>query len=165
MISYDTWLNAIQSINDCIDINGLHPNYSKLGCRNMIASMSRIFSSSLNHRFIPRDRLRGEIRQVITNSIGKISDSDTYSPITISENCLKSFEYCISDHLCNSLPLSSQQFGFRKHTSTLMATTILKEIIIDYKNAVNAVYVAFIDLSKAFDKVNLFPNSVVIRLQ
>ncbi len=35
-----------------------------------------------------------------------------------------------------------------------MATTILKKIIIDYKNAGSSLYAAFIDLSRAFDKVN-----------
>ncbi len=146
--------DAIQSINDCIDIDGLHANHFKLGGRHMITFMSKMFSSFLNHGFIPRDMLRGEIRPIIKNSIGKISDSDNYRPITISTNCLKIFEYCISDHLCNSLPLSTRQFGFRKNTSTLMATTILKEIIMNYKDAGSSVYAAFIDLSKAFDKVN-----------
>ncbi len=35
-----------------------------------------------------------------------------------------------------------------------MATTILKEIIIDYKNARSSAFAAFKDLSTAFDKVN-----------
>ena len=69
--------------------------------------------------------------------------------------CLKIFEYCILTHLKSSIILHANQFGFRRHISTaVMAATVLKEVIMKYNKNGSAVYTAFLDLTKAFDKVN-----------
>ena len=47
------------------------------------------------------------------------------------------------------------QFGFRKSTFTKMAVAMLKEIIFKYNENNSSVYMVFLDLSKAFDKVNI----------
>jgi hypothetical protein len=146
--------NSIKSLNDCLDIDGLHSNHFKLCGKETVSFISSLFSSFISHGYIPQDMLRGEIRPIIKDKLANTDDSNNYRPITISTNLLKIFEYCFVNHLENTLPINNRQFGFRKNTSTLMAAAVLKEIIASYQQKGSRVYSAFIDMSKAFDKVN-----------
>lgn len=80
--------------------------------------------------------------------------TDNYRPVMNSSNLLKLFEYCILPNLQRSLKIDNHQFGFRKHVGCLTACTVLKETILSYNEAQSNVHCAFLDLSKAFDKVN-----------
>ena len=51
-------------------------------------------------------------------------------------------------------PISRHQFGYRPNTSTLMATCLLKETVQNYLDENSNVYACFLDLSKAFERVN-----------
>lgn len=150
----DMIVKAINSLNPCIGLDGLHSNHYKLGGNSLVSFLSKLFSSCLAHGFMPEQMLRGEVRPTVKDKFGKVNDSNNYRPITISSNSLKIFEYSILNHLEGSLTLNHRQFGFRRFTSTSMATLILKETIRSYMFKNSKVYAAFIDLSKAFDKVN-----------
>ncbi len=82
--------------------------------------------------------------------------TSNYKPITISSSCLKIFEYSMLSHLKKRLKLNPRQFGFRNGTSTTMVALILKETIMSYTHKNSKVYAFFLDLSKAFYKVNHF---------
>ncbi len=100
--------------------------------------------------------LQGEIRPIIKDKLGKIDDSNNYRPIIISLNMLNIFKYCFVWHLKNYLPINNLHFRFRKCTSTIMAAAVIKEVVANYYFKGSKVYSAFIDMSKAFDKVNHF---------
>ena len=116
--------------------------------------ISNLFSSFLAHGHVPKEMLRGVIRPIVKDHLGKADDYNNYRPIMISSNCLKIFEYCILGHLQHNLMPDHRQFGFRKHTSTVIAAAVLKETVNSYTTKGSKVYAAFIDMSKAFDKVN-----------
>ena len=71
----------------------------------------------------------------------------------ISCNLFKIFEYCIMPYL-NKVELSVNQFAYRKSTSTLLAISCLKETIMFNIDHQEAVYACFLDMSKAFERVN-----------
>ena len=146
--------DAIASINDCLGLDGLHSNHFKLLGNEAFMYLSNLFNSFLNHNFITIDMLKGEIRPIIKDKMGNLKDSNNYRPVMISSNILKIFEYCIMDHLTLSLPLNNRQFGFRRNTSTVMAVAALNETISSYVKKNSKVYSVFLDLSKAFDRVN-----------
>jgi hypothetical protein len=147
-------MEAIDSLNDCLGFDGLHSNHFKL-CDTQIANfMSKLFNSFLFHGYIPGEMLEGQIKPIIKSKLNKLDDSDNYRPVTISSNCLKIFEYCLIKHLEHRLQLDYKQLGFQKNTSTIMATTLLKETVSQYCNKGSKVYTAFLDLSKAFDCLN-----------
>ena len=58
--------------------------------------------------------------------------------------------------LDEKMTFSNRQFGFKRGTSTTDACFLLKEVINNYTKDRAKVYTAFIDLSKAFDKVDHF---------
>ena len=147
-------VEAINKLNEGIDLNSMHSNHFKHAAFSIKDFLSKLFSSFISHGFVPPKMLQGEIRPIIKDRFGDLSDSNNYRPITISTMCLKIFEYCILQKMQMCLKLHANQFGFRQHTSTTMAAAVLKEIIMTYNEKSTPVYAAFLDLSKAFDKIN-----------
>ena len=67
---------------------------------------------------------------------------------------LKTFEYCLLPSLTKGLILSDLQMGFRSNSNCTNTVMILKELISNYNNEGSNVHCGFIDLSKAFDRVD-----------
>jgi hypothetical protein len=148
---------AINKMNDGISqTDNIHSEHlkicSKTNYNNLSSFISRLFTSMICHGYIPEEMLLGEIRPIIKNKFGDLSSSDNYRPVMNSSNLFKLFEYCILNKL--NIELNTRQFGFRKGTSTVMAATVLKETVSKYIKNNSKVYATFLDLSKAFDKVN-----------
>ena len=76
---------------------------------------------------------------------------------------LKIFEYCLLPILTKTLTINSRQFGFRDNTDCVSAVCVLKEIILKYTNDNSFVHCAMLDLSQAFDKINI--NKLVSKLR
>jgi hypothetical protein len=156
---------AINKMNNCVDhIDGIHAEHLKVGCKNgrvLTDFISRLFTSFLSHGFVPMKMIEGEIRPTIKNRFGNLSSSDNYRPVMNSSNLLKVFEYCILNKL--NIELNTRQFGFRKGTSTTMAVTALTETVKKYIKKQSKIYATFLDLSKAFDKVN--HNILICKMQ
>jgi hypothetical protein len=98
--------------------------------------------------------LSGEIRPIIKDPLGDKNSSDNYRPIMNSSNFLKLFEYCLNVTYQKKIRLNSRQFSYRKHTSCNLANAVLREVIGKYNSHNSDVHCAFLDMSKAFDKVN-----------
>ena len=98
--------------------------------------------------------LKGVIRPMLKNSLGNIKDSSNYREVMISSNLLKFFEYCLLPIIQRYTNVSPMQFGYIANTSTSLAALILKEAVHKYLTAESKVYSCFLDLSKAFGRVN-----------
>jgi endonuclease/exonuclease/phosphatase family metal-dependent hydrolase len=146
--------NAINKLSIGIGHDGVHSNHLKIGDGTVCLFLSRLYSSFMSHGYVPKNLLKGEIRPIIKNKLNSKNDSNNYRPVMNSSNIFKVFEYCLQGRLEKYLRLNSRQFGFRKHTSCNMANLVLKETVNTYHTAKTNVHAAFLDLSKAFDKVN-----------
>ena len=117
--------------------------------------ISKLFTAMLSHTFIPKEMLKGQIKPIIKN--GKVckTKSENFRPVMNSSMLLKLFEYSIFDTVRKNVKLNSRQFGFTKNSSCTKAISLLKETLLSYRNNGSIVHAASIDLSKAFDKINL----------
>jgi hypothetical protein len=88
---------------------------------------------------------------------GDRTDITNYRPIALQSVISKIFEKSVlgklMDHFSRNNLLDDQQHGFRNGRSTITAGIHLVEGIIDNINKGNNVSVAFLDLSKAFERV------------
>ena len=82
-----------------------------------------------------------------------MGDVGNYRGITISPMLTKIFEHVLKNLFSNHLSTSSLQFGFKKNNSTSHALYCLKETVTYYTNHGSQVYCAFLDASKAFDRL------------
>ena len=68
---------------------------------------------------------------------------------------LKVFECILSPYLERYIPIHSHQFACRRITGCSTAGTVLKEAVLDYAAQGSSVYRATVDLSKAYDRINI----------
>ena len=95
---------------------------------------------------------------IVKSKSSNLSDSSNYRPIAIATIVFKMFESVLL-FKCPEYVLvstSHNQFGFKSSHSTDLCTCIytLKEIIDYYKSRGTAVYITFLDASKAFDRID-----------
>ena len=146
---------AISRLGSGLGWDGIHSFHLKYSGREFRSFLGRIFVKFVSHSYLPKDMLLGEIRPIIKDYSVCKTTSENYRPIMNSSNFLKVFEYCLLPSLTRNLRLNSHQFGFRSETSTINAVSVLKETIHNYKSKNSSVHCAFLDLSKAFDRVNI----------
>ena len=145
-------VDAMDSLNIGIGWDLVHTNHLKYGGDSLNRFLAKLFSAWINHSYVPRSLMFGEIRPILKDKMQNKFSSDNYRPVMSSSNFLKLFEYCILDKL--NFNLNPRQFGFRRNTSCLMTVSVLKETIAFYNSKNSKVYSCFIDLKKTFDKVN-----------
>ena len=96
----------------------------------------------------------GDINPIIKNLKGNTTDSSNFRPVMQSSCLLKIFELHILSYLEEKIHFNIRQFGFKKGSSTADACLLVKETANEYIKQKGKAYAAFIDLSKAFDKVD-----------
>ena len=90
---------------------------------------------------------------VKTNS-GDLTDKNNYRPIAMSSIASRVFEHIIILRLEEYLWTNDNQFGFKSGQSTDLCIYAFSEFIEYFKSRSTSVYVAFLDASKAFDKIS-----------
>ena len=91
---------------------------------------------------------------LIKNKCGDQTDKNNYRPIALSSIISKVFEHVIAERLEVYLWTNDNQFGFKSGHSTDLCIYALTEYIEYFKSRSTSVYVAFLDASKAFDKIS-----------
>ena len=106
------------------------------------------------HCYLPIGMLNSVIVPLVKNKNGDLSDRNNYRPIALSSTVSKVFENVIINRLEEYLWTSDNQFGYKAGHSTDLCVYALTEFIEYFKSRSTSVYVAFLDASKAFDKIN-----------
>ena len=124
---------------------------------NLITFMCHFFNLILDTGLIPDDWCRGNIMPLY-KSKGSQDDPDNYRGVTLPSCLGKLFTVClshrISNYMCKDEKLGFEQAGFSPEFSTLDHVFTLHAIIEYYKNKKGRVYCAFVDYSKAFDRID-----------
>ena len=89
---------------------------------------------------------------------GSALECGLYRGIKLLDQVMKVFERVIEAKLKNLVKLDDMQFGFRAGQSTMDAIFIVRQIQEKYLAKKKDLWIAFIDLEKAFDQV---PREVV----
>jgi len=115
-----------------------------------------LFKLILCHRYVPNSFGIGVTVPLIKDKTGNVNDVSNYRGITLSPVISKLFELMIMS-LCNdSLQTDSLQFGFKDKIGTADAIFIMKSAINHFTDRGSSVYIASLDIRKAFDKVSHF---------
>ena len=85
-----------------------------------------------------------------------MSAVENYRPITLSPIMSKVFESFLIEQYSKYLITDDLQFGFKKHLGCTNAIFALQQTIQYFNNRSSNVYIASLDASKAFDRVNHF---------
>ena len=116
--------------------------------------LSMLFNAMLIHGYMPQDLMDTILIPIVKDRKGVITDKNNYRPVAITSIISKILELLILKCYKSVFNTTSNQFGFKEKLGTDMCVFTLKHIIDYYKSLSSPVYVAFLDASKAFDKVN-----------
>ena len=144
---------SIFQLKPNIGWDGIHSNHIKYAGVGFKKLIFNIFNSFLIHNFLPKSMLQGEIRPILKGGSSGKHNSSNYRPVMSSSCFLKLYEYCFLPYLEKYIRISKNQFGFRPKTGCLAAISMLKETIFNYTKQNSVVHTAFLDLTKAFDRV------------
>ena len=134
------------------------PNRVLKECAATLAGpLTHIFNCSLQSGQFPAQWKRGEIKPLY-NHKGTRSDPSCYRPVILLPCVSKVFESLVKDqlqaHCLNIHAIPDEQFGFLPHRSTVWQ---LLSVVDDWDRALDsgsAVHACFIDMTKAFDRVD-----------
>ena len=111
-------------------------------------------NSCLIHGYFPKPMLNAVITPRIKNKYDDLKSCSKYREIMIQSTLLKLFEYSILPSFTEPRILSPLRFAYRSSSSTMLATALLKDAIGKHINQDSYVYACFMDMIKAFERVN-----------
>ena len=144
----------LQNMKPSMGPDDVHLFHIKFGTEELYKMITRFLNGCLMHNHVPLKMLNGTIVPIIKNQFGNLNDIDNYRPVMMSSIFLKIPEYGIFNRIKDYVIINDRQHGFRPKYSTTTAAVTLKETVASYINRGSMVHAAFLDLTKAFDKVN-----------
>ena len=152
--------NEILDILKCIPngkaagLDGLSAEHIKYAGQVLPVMLSLFVSSVLAHGHIPLSLIKSTVVPIIKDKNKRIADKSNYRPICLSNVITKVIEYVLLHRLEGFLSTTGNQFGFKRNHGTELCVFTLKELIRYYITNGSQMFVAFLDASKAFDRVN-----------
>jgi len=104
--------------------------------------------------YVPNCFCKGIIVPRVKDKSADITDINNYRGITLSSVIAKVLEMCLVELLSDYLQTSVLQFGFKKQLGCSNAIYALSSVIEFFTKNGSTINACFLDLSKAFDKVN-----------
>lgn len=120
----------------------------------VVVFLSVFLNMCIKHSHLPKDMLKTVITPIVKNKSGNLSDSSNYRPISLATTCAKLYDSIILNLLSKHIKINDAQFGFQKGNSTDFAIFTLKQTVQYYVDRRTDIYACFLDLSRAFDRVD-----------
>jgi len=151
-------IDAIGSLKNgkSAGMDKIYSEHFKLAHDKVAVMLSLIFNAMIIHGYIPEMVMDTILIPIVKDRKGDVTDRDNYRPIAVTCISSKILELLIMKRYGKYLQSSHNQFGFKAKLGTDMCVYTLKQVIEYYQSLSSPVYVAFMDASKAFDKINHF---------
>ena len=148
--------SAIQSLKNgkSQGLDGIYSEHLKYGADNLRILLSMVLNSMLIHAHLPPMLMSTKISPIVKDKKGDLGSADNYRPIAITCILSKVFELMILERHKSTLETSANQFGYKPKHGTEFCVFVAKQVIDYYKSNGSPVYLCFLDLSKAFDRVD-----------
>ena len=122
------------------------------------------FTDMYNYGYIPARLKQGIIITLHKGGRKSKTDPNNYRAITLSSAILKLFERILLERVENSIskPLNCLQGRFRSGIGCNMTSLMLKECILYAKENYSKLFVCYLDVQKAFDR--MWHNGLFVKL-
>ena len=142
---------------------GCNSNHLLHAPHRFIVCFSMLYQCMLYHGYTPDDLLHASIISIPKDKRGNLNCSSNYRGIALCNALCKVIDLWLLCKLENKLGTSELQFAFKLGHSTVMCTSVLKEIISQYRRKGSNVYVCLIDASKAFDRIHFYKLFTILK--
>ena len=116
--------------------------------------LSLIFNAMFLHAHVPESFMDTIIIPLVKDKKESLQSSDNYRPIALTSTLSKVLETIILERYKAKLESSPHQFGYKPKHGTELSIFVLKQVIEYYQAHSSPVFLCFMDLSKAFDRVD-----------
>ncbi|XP_016519354.1 RNA-directed DNA polymerase from mobile element jockey-like [Poecilia formosa] len=140
--------------NKACGMDNISTEHLKNASKKLCVLLSMCFTGYLVHGLLPNSVLSVILVPIIKVKAGKISSLENYRPIALASSLSKVLERVLLNTLEEFVLTSDNQFGFKPKHGTDMCIFMLQEILDLYNLHNTTVFMCFIDVSKAFDRVN-----------
>ena len=120
----------------------------------LVYHLKILFTAMINVGYVPEDFGKGIVIPIVKDKCGDVSRIDNYRPITLSPVITKIFERILIFLFSQYIDSDDLQFGFKRNLGCSTAIHVLKTVINYFTDNLSNVYIATLDASKAFDKLN-----------
>ena len=134
--------------------DGIYSEHFKLAHDKVSIILSLLFNAMIIHGYLPEKVMDTILTPIVKDKKGNITDSDNYRPVAIACVSSKMFELLLLSRCSDSINTTPNQFGFKAKLGADLCVYSFKQVVEYYKSLSSPVYVAYLDASKAFDKVN-----------
>ena len=146
-------INQLSS-NKALGCDGLPSEAYKYSHPILHELLAALFNSCLAHQFLPDEMLVVHLIPLIKNKLKDSADPGNYRPIAITTISSKILESLLLSRLKQYLNTSDNQFGFKAQHSTDTCIYLLKETLNYFYSSGSPIFLCFVDVRKAFDRVN-----------
>lgn len=155
-VSVHDVINAIKSLKSgkAGGIECLNSDHIIHGPHILYVLLTNAINCMLVHGVSPDSMITGTMVPIPKCKRKLLCCSDNYRAITLSSIIGKILDLVILIKEEIALNSCDQQFGFKSNVSTTQCTFVLNETISYYNSKRSNVYVALLDATKAFDRVN-----------
>ena len=140
-------------VGKAVSFDGIYNEHVLYSSIPLHVHLCLLFNALLRHGFVPNDFLVGVVIPVLKSKHGDPTNLDMYRGITVAPAISKLFESVLLELYGSYLYSDPLQFGFKKNSSCNSALFTFTEAVKFCNNHGSNVYCAFLDASKAFDKV------------
>ena len=130
------------------------PEHILYGSPKLAFHLHLLFNAMIQHSYVPTDFLKGVVSPLIKDTQGDRTDPNNYRPLTLSVLLSNLFEHALLLKISHFLETDNLQFGYKKRHSISHAMYTLKSCIDYFTNHGSNVFIAFLDCTKGFDRVN-----------
>ena len=122
--------------------------------QSFIIVICNFINAVLNHQFVPECVSDSKIIPLVKGKYLDFTVSDNYRPITISTTISKIIESVLYTRMSDRLKCVDNQYGYKEKSATDLCIFTLKECINMYHSLNTPVFICFIDVRSAFDRVS-----------
>ena len=148
MIFYDL------ACNKSPGLDSIYAEHMKFAGPILSVLMALVVSSIITHGVMPQAMTESVIIPVINNENKRVNGKGNYRPICLSNICSKIVELSLARRLNGHMHSTHIQSGFKSEHGTDLCVFAFKELLRYYVEHGSAMHIAFLDASKAFDRVN-----------
>ena len=145
------------TIGKAAGYDGLMIEHIKYAHPTIILILVKLFNLMIIFSYVPKRFGEGlTIPIPKQDSLGNFTNLNDYRGITISPVISKIFEHCVLKTFSNYLGSSKQQFGFKRNVGCSQPVFLVRQTVEYFIKNDSTVNICTMDLSKAFDKVNIY---------
>ena len=157
-LNVDTIENCIKNLklSKSAEVDNIVAEHIVYCFPSIAINLKLLFNIMIRHCYVPDAFGLGILIPIVKDKSGDQGSLDNYRPITLSSVISKLFEMVLLELFSNFMETDQLQFGFKKKSSFSNALFVVRQLFNYYNERRSNIYIASLDASKAFERVNHF---------